>query len=285
MSEENKMPANAPLPPPPPPPPPPAGQSAELQAELLKVRSGNKILKIAAMVLATLFVLMAGAAFYIYKQIEQTKAALAEAFQATPAPFPNYIPENRTLPSGGASVFGGGAMPASSLGLISGSVPGASQAAFSPEAGEQITAAMNKYADRPIVKEFIADLKKNPAMARAFEDSKGGNPMKVMASIQGAKGMDKIIAKYAMRPEFLKLMAEVMNDPAMKPFLRGMPGGMPFGGGAAQPPNAAPEMPAAPADPAEETPMTLDSSAVSGDPAAAPVPAKRKKVPPPVDTE
>lgn len=263
------------------------GQEAELRAELERARSGNKILKTAAIVLSALFLLTAGAAFYIYSKVAQTKAALEEAFQSAPPPFPSYVPENRELPSAGPSVFGSTAIPVSSLGLVSGSIPG-SPSPFSAAEGEKVYAAFGRYADRPVVKEFIADLKKNPDMARAFEQSKGNNPLAVIASIKNAKGMDKIVAKYAIRPDFLKLMMEVMKDPAIEPLVKGVPGGLPLpGAGIPPPPRNEPRPQSVDGSPqeADDAPLTLDASVVSGTPAPRSAPARTKKAPPPVDSE
>lgn len=284
MPYENNIPDTNP---PPPPPPPPAQQDAQLRSELESARKRNKILKIAAITLSVLFLITAGAVFYIYTKIQRTKAALAEAFQNAPLVFPGYVPEGGALPSMNRSVFSSTNMPVSSLGLFSGSMPG-STGPLDPAEGEKIYDALAKYADRPVVKEFIADLKKNPDMARAFEQSKGNNPLKVIASIQGAKGVDKIVAKYATRPEFMKLMLDVMKDPDLKRLMAGLPGGMPLPGAGAPPAAQTGPLPPGAEEPLEEesdAPLVLDSSAISGAPAPGTAPARSKKVPPPVDSE
>lgn len=270
MAEENQVQAPA-----------DGGQSQDVNAELQKARSGNKILKIVAVVLGVLFLVMAGSAFYIYRKIAQTKNALEEVFNASPSPF-QQASQPGVMPQQGFAMFGDGSGQPSGLGLVTGSPGGQPQ--FTAEQGERVHAAMMKYAERPIVKEFIADLKKNPDMAKAFEQSKGGNPLAVIASIRGAKGMEAIVAKYAYRPEFLSLMMDVMKDPEIKPLLGGMPG---MGGAMPQ----APVPPSAPApiDSPEpslgsgDAPMVLDTSVISGtpsEPAARPV----RKAPPPVDS-
>lgn len=127
-------------------------------------------------------------------------------------------------------------------------------------------------------------------MAAAFAAQKGGDPLAMLASIRNSKGTNKLIARYVGRPEFMKLMTEVMNDPGMKPFMSGLPGGMPAGpgGGSGAPPGAALRdpygarprvlLPAA-GDGGGE--ITLDTSVMGGP--AAPAPAASKKRPPPVD--
>lgn len=259
--------------------------------QLQKARAGGKVLKIVAAVLAVLFLVLAGSAYYIYRKVEQTKAALQEAFNA-PNPFPQAgFPG--AMPQAGGSQQGLGLFGAnpgqSSLGLVTGGPGGQPQ--FTAEQGERMHAVMMKYADRPIVKEFIADLKKNPDMAKAFDQAQGGgNPMAVMGAIKNAKGMEALVAKYAYRPEFLSLMMEVMKDPEIKPFLGGMPGVNP-GALAPQAPQPVANQPAPESslprvgEGEDGAPMVLDTSAISGtssEPAAAP---KTRKVPPPVDSE
>lgn len=283
---------NQPRPPAPPPPPPasaPApGQEppeAGLREELARVRSRSNLLTIVAVVLGTLFVLLAGAGYMVYLKINQAKENIEEVFNAFPAPAPGYQP-------GGAGQFSQGVrsstgMPASSLGLFSGGLPGEGQGGFpglaiTQEQAEQVKDAMLKYADRPIVKEFIADLKKNPDMAEAFAATKDGNPLAVVSKIQNARGMEKVAMKYAARPEFLKLMMEVMNDPGMAPVLKGLPPGMGLGARPAAP-APVPSIPAPASRPErEEGEMRLDTTAISGPPKATGSP---QAAPSPIDRE
>ncbi|HAT71821.1 MAG TPA: hypothetical protein DCS63_03295 [Elusimicrobia bacterium] len=277
MTEENNSPETNPPP-----------TEAQLRAELESARSGNKLLRIAAIVLASLFLLLAGTAFYIYNRIERTKAAFEEAFQGGAFPFPGHASQT-TMPPAGGSLPGSASMPASTLGLLSGSISGPSPMPLNVQQGEEVYAALAKYENRPIVKEFIADLKKDPDMARAFgEKDKGGSPLKVMAYIQSAKGMEKLVAKYAMRPDFMKLMMDVMKDPALRPLLKNVPGGLPQPGAGGPPPTRAQPSPGPQAEPAGEdggVSLTLDPSAISGTPAAKPAPARARKVPPPIDNQ
>lgn len=268
---------NAPVPPPP--PPPPAGE--DLQAQLARSRSRNKALKVTLILLATLLVLLGIAAYTVYSKLMQTKEAVEEAFASFPQQTLFRAEGNAQLPLPGASVFTSTGMPASSLGLFAGGVPGAQGEAVQEQA-EKILKAMNKYAERPIVKEFIADLKKNPDMAKAISDGQGGNPIAMVRGIQNARGMDKVIAKYAMRPEFMKLMMEVMSDPDMAAVTSSLPSGIRPNIGVAMPvqslPGPGPAVRETPADQDGDGEMTLDTSAISG-------PAPAKQGAPAVDRE
>lgn len=87
---------------------------------------------------------------------------------------------------------------------------------------DRLARAMKKYANRPIVREIMEDLKKDPVFSKAFDKNATSNPSEVL-KIFGSMGMmNKIAAKYAMRPEFLKLMMEVMSDPEMKNLFSGL---------------------------------------------------------------
>jgi len=273
MTDINQVPV------PPPPPPPPAGE--DLQAELARSRSRNKALKITLILLATLLLLLGVAAYTVYSKLMHTKEAVEEAFASFPQQTLFRAEGGGQLPLPGPSVFTSTGMPSSSLGLFAGGLPGGAGSEQAQAQAEQVLKAMNKYANRPIVKEFIADLGKNPDMAKAIAEGQGGNPIAMIKGIQGARGMDKVIAKYAMRPEFMKLMMEVMSDPDMAVVTNSIPSGVRpnIGGGMQARPVAGPG-PAAqepPDDRDGDGEMTLDTSAISGGPAK-PVPSK-------VDTE
>lgn len=256
-----------------------AAQS-ELVAELERIRSRNKILKITAVVLAALFLALAAAALVAYRKISQTKAAIESALRDYQPPAQGYRPEGMPLPGSGPAVSQSTEMASSGLELISGSIPGQQSEAVNPEDGKKIADAMAKYADRPIVKEFLADLKKDPDMARALAQSKGTDPMAMIASVKGSKGLNGIIAKYSTRPEFLKLMMEVMRDPDMRPVMSRLPAGAGLPGGGMPVPVEV--EPAGEPQQEEEGNMTFDPSAISGP--AKTAPAATHKVPPPVDT-
>lgn len=256
--------------------------SAEgLREELARVRKRNRVLVTVAAVLGTIFVLAAGAAYVVYMKVSAAKENIEQVFASFPPPGQGYQPEALRLPGQGVALST--SMPQSSLGLFTGGIPGAQGGLPDMAASQEAAKALFKYSDRPIVKEFIEDLKKNPEMAAALAASKDGNPFAVMMTIRNAKGMDKLVMRYAARPEFLKLMMEVANDPELKPLMSGLPPGMGLPAGA--PP--ARNVPVAPAPaPTEEEgegeDIKFDPSAISGPSAR---PASGAQVPPPVDSE
>jgi hypothetical protein len=275
---------------PPAPPPPPAQQPENLEAELARTRSRNKALKITLALLLTLLVLLGVAGYMVYRRIMDTKEAVEEAFQA----FPQQAMFQQAQQAAAASaqrpgVYYSTSMPSSSLGLFSGGLPSAEQTAVAQEKAAAAMKLMNKYADRPIVKEIMADLRKDPDMAKALSDGQGGNPISMVLGMQNSKSVQAILSKYAMRPEFLQLMMEISRDPEVSSLTRGMPGGMipsmPAMPAGAQPvATGAQDGPGEPDEPQFEEGTTLDPSAVSGQSSQAPAKPK-KRVPAPVDTE
>ncbi|MDP2865446.1 MAG: hypothetical protein Q8O90_04305 [Elusimicrobiota bacterium] len=266
----------------------PAQAEGDLRAELARIRNKNRTLKIVAAILFSMFLIIAAGGYYIYRKVSTAIAPFQDAFQGFAPVAAGYQPENRTLPLA-QGVYSSTSMPASTLGLFSGGLPGGSpQEAFDPEQGERLLKAMNKYADRPIVKEFLADLKKNPEIAAAFSSPKGVNPAAFMAAMQNVrgKGMEKMMMKYAARPEFLKLMMEFMNDPELKPLLRSMPSGAGIPGmpqGAVSVPSGPPPAESRPSVEEGDGEMTFDPAVISGPAKKAPAPVK--KVPVPVDND
>lgn len=91
---------------------------------------------------------------------------------------------------------------------------------------EKIMNALNKYAERSIVKEIMNDLKKDPNFQKALEGRNSHNPLEVMANIKKVKNMNEIMGKYAMRPDFMKLMLDVMRDAELKPLFKMIPNSM-----------------------------------------------------------
>jgi len=266
-----------------------AQAEGDLRAELARVRNKNRTLKIVAAILFSMFLIIAAGGYYIYRKVATAIAPFQDAFQGFAPVAAGYQPENRTLPLA-RSVYSSTSMPQSSLGLFSGGLPsGPEGQAYDAEQGERLLKAMNKYADRPIVKEFLADLKKNPEVAAAFSSPKGVNPAAFMAAMQNVrgKGMEKMMMKYAARPEFLKLMMEFMNDPELKPLLRNMPMGPGIPGmpqdTAVSVPTGQPPASSQPSDEDGDGEMTFDPSVISGP--AKKAPATAKKVPVPVDND
>ncbi len=164
--------------------PDPATPEGDLRAELARVRGRNKTLKILAAVLLSCFLVIAAGGYYIYRKVTTAMAPFQEAFEGFAPPSQGYQPENRTLPMS-RGVFSSTSMPASTLGLLTGGIPDASPVGnMDAEQAERIYNALNKYSNRPIVKAIMADLKKNPDMAKAFAASKDDNPLKVLALVQ-----------------------------------------------------------------------------------------------------
>ena len=273
--------------------PPAAGQGPDLEAELKRTRAGNKALKIAAAGLAVLFLILAGVAFFAYRKISQTKALFEEVIQAGQRPGQASFPENNAIPAALNSFMGGSSSaPVSGLGLFSGSMPGGGAesvaagmaAKMTPEDADKVAAVMQKYTERPIWKEMMADLKKDPEMARALDTGKGGNPMAMIGAFQKSNNVNKIMMKYVARPDFLKLMMELASDRDLKPMLKKLPPGIiPGGDGPAEPP--APQVRDIPVEgQAEEGgggALVLDPSAISGTGTA--TKTRVNKAPPPLE--
>ncbi|MDA8130780.1 MAG: hypothetical protein M0011_04665 [Elusimicrobia bacterium] len=284
-------PENNTLPPPPPRPDPspdePAGEESSLREELRRARSRNKVLVAIAAVLGSVFVLLAGGAYIVYTRLSAARENVEAAFGSLQQELPVRTfqqPPPVVMPGQGSMPMASSTIPVSSLGLFSGGLPSSGsplpslpQAALDPAQAERVAKAMNKYANRPIVKEFIAELKRDPEMAAAFKASDGSNPLEMMAHIQKARSGDRLVMKYLARPEAFSLMMEVMADPDLQPLLRGLklPGGavMPPGGQGIQLPQGGPQ----------GAPSTVDTSVMGGSPGA---PAGGgRRVPPSVDSE
>ena len=291
-------PENSPLSPPPPParpdpdPAAPEGEEGSLREELRRARSRNKVLVAIAAVLGSVFVLLAGGAYVVYTRLTAARENVEAAFGAfQEIQSRQELPRGAMLPPPGAAYpgqsgmpVGGSTLPVSSLGFFSGGLPSSGSpldslppAATDPAQAERVIRAMNKYADRPIVKEFMAELKRDPEIAAAFKSSKGNNPLEMMAHIQNARNGDRLVMKYLARPEAMSLMMEVMSDPDIQPLLKGMklPGGAAVapGGQGIQLPQGGPS----------SGPSTVDTS-VMGGPSGAPAGGGRR-VPPSVDSE
>ena len=247
--------------------PAPTQQETELREELERERGKHKLLKAAAVVLLCLFVLVAGAAIYVYHRITSSLIPPSDTIPglARPASSP-YRAEGEPQPFAAPGVNTSTSMPASTLGLFSGSLQSgpaeALQRAATPENADKLAKAFSKYKERPIVKAFLADLAKDPEVAKAMADGQAGNPLAMVAMAQKSDAARRVMAKYAARPEFLKLMMEMASDPELKSVMPAMTGGMP----SVQAPQAQPAKsggdPVAP----DEGDIKFDPSAISGTP-------------------
>lgn len=262
-------------------------QGADLKAELEKTRASNKALKIAAAGLALLFLILAGVAFFAYRKISAAKAIFDDTMQGVP-PGSGSSSESRTIPGLTTSTASSAVTPISGLGLFSGELPaggpeGGAGSAITPEDTAKITAVMSKYTQRPVWKELMADIKKDPEMARALDSAKGVNPIAMVGTFQKSKSMNKIMMKYATRPDFLKLMMEMMNDRDLKPLTSKLPhGNYPGEGVPVEPTPQVGNMPAAQPEESDGGPLLLDPSVISG--TASSAATRANKAPPPVDT-
>lgn len=261
-----------------------------MRAELAKARSRSKVMTALAVSLGTILVIIAGVGYVVYTKISAAKENFEEVFRAMPMPQGGAEQQNRML--AGQGVYSSTSLPVSSLGLFAGGMPQQLPANMDPEAAARVSQAVNKYLERPVMKEFIAELKTDPAIADALAKAKGGNPAALFVSLQNAKGIEKMMAKYVARPDFMKTLTDMSSDPALK----GMAGGMgaaampsmPQQGQGAMPTVAIPQGQAQPGDSDGDGEMTFDPSAISGTPQAAPAPQqtaspKTKRVPSPVD--
>jgi len=91
------------------------------------------------------------------------------------------------------------------------------------EREKMIAAAIVKYGDRLVVREFIADLKNDPCASKAIADEKPADLAGTLSAARRAGCLDRLKLKYAFRPQFIKLMAEVMSDPDVRPLLQSPP--------------------------------------------------------------
>jgi len=279
--------------------PEPVAQETELLAELARVRSRSHLFKVVAVSLSVVFALVLVLGFLGYRKVMEAKAVLdgiSQGFQPLgDRTLAGSGDTNIPAPLRALSSAGSADQSISGLGLLSMPDSGGEQEEAgelqAPAAGEtdqKIGLAMAKYAKRPIVKEFLAELEKDSDFARLQAKNKGGGPLAVIAGIQKSPKMRALLMKYTVRPDFMKLLTEVMRDPEIKPYLRGgMPGaGRPMPGATQPTPVSAvvlqpASQPAPDAAQEEDGELTFNAAAVSG--AVKPAYRSGGKPPPPVD--
>ncbi len=252
-----------PTPAPPPPPvapapspvtPPPAAQppSAEgeavegVKAQLSALRSRNRLLKYLLIFLTLIVLMIAASIAFLYNKIAAFlpsgatyQSGAMESFSSEP-PAPPRASSGGQFPSLGPSQGG------SSLFLVKG--PGGQSAGqgadqgwmlplnqLSPQETAAINAAIAKYSQRPLVKEFLEDLKKDPKVGAAFADGKQPTIQDFMAVISNPASVQGLTMKYAVKPGFMALMMEFIADPAFKPVMGNMQGMIPSVPGQAVP--------------------------------------------------
>lgn len=263
---------------------PSSGGEETAALQLAALRSKNRMLKFILVALTGIILLIAGTVAFLYNKIssffpsaEIYQSGAMDSFSSDPAAQLKAV-------LGGQSPAPTQGQPGSSLFLVKGAdgdsgpggpggLPGAAQ--ISPEQAKAIKGALEKYADKPLVQEFFADLKKDPSYGSLFNGNKP-TPAVVMRMMNNPAAMQNVIMKYASRPEFMGLMMEFLNDPDLKPVLGGarmqamqqLPAA----------PQPVPVMPGAGEEPEETAPPSggeprLDTNAISG-------PASTRKVAP-----
>ncbi|MEW5907323.1 MAG: hypothetical protein AB1734_11205, partial [Elusimicrobiota bacterium] len=256
------------------------------KAQLAGLRARNRLLKFMLVALTGVILLIAGSAVFFYNKLSSFFPA-AELYQSGP------MDSFSSDPAAQLKAVFGGQSPAPLQGQSGGSLflvkspdgspaPGAGPGGpqISPEQAEAIKGALERYADKPLVQEFFADLKKDPSYGSLFNGDKP-TPAVVARMMSNPAAMQNIVMKYASRPEFMGLMMEFINDPAMKPVLGGVNiQAMPLPGGPKPVQSSAPpagERPEGAVPPSGEP--RLDTNAISG--TSAPRKVAPKTVPAP----
>jgi len=270
-----------------------APQDGPEPAEPAKVRSGGKALKIIGVIFSVLSVLLICAALFMYQKLSGFRELLMPSSEPAGNSAFSGGDEGRggTLPEG-FNGFGASAQDkgGSALTVFTNAAEYAHEAAsITPVDAEKAADAFAKYANRGIVKDFMKELNKDPDFIQALKEKDANNPLAMIAAVQKVKSVQGLALKFIMRKDFMPLMVEVMNDPAVKPFLGKLPMGNmgPAGqmlkmmSGMAQAPSA--EMVQYDSDAASEEeevePTILDNSAIQS-PARSPGTARKKKNPP-----
>ena len=222
-----------------PPPPPSVPVDGEVKEEK-KTTKKSMAVKISLGLLAIVLILVGYVGFKMYKQMKQMKEVFnyVQEMSNYAAPTDLPIPRRGKISSSTSNartsrLFGseGTVSRGDNSGMPTFSMSGDDAKTFVENArkidSEKIMKALNKYSERPIVKEFMSDLKKDPEFQKALKAKGSHNPIAVISSINKIKNMKGLVGKYAMRPDFMKLMMEVMQDPEMAPLFKMVPGGMP----------------------------------------------------------
>ena len=106
-------------------------------------------------------------------------------------------------------------------GFISG--PAAAAPMPKAERDRRLAAAVAKYGERLVVREFIDDLKHEPCTAKVIADEKITDLVGTMSAARRAGCLGRLKLKYALRPQFIRLIEEVMSDPDLRPLLESFP--------------------------------------------------------------
>lgn len=150
-----------------------------------------------AFLAATLAVLV----FLVYREISLPGGPLRITAQA-----PAFTQANLTL---GSSVSETAENP------VSAAVP-----VSDTERDKKIAAAVAKYGERLVAREFMEDLRTDPCSAKVVADRKVSNILEALSAARDSGCLDKLKLKYVFRPSFIKLMAEIMSDPEIGPLVK-----------------------------------------------------------------
>jgi hypothetical protein len=201
-------------------------------AELAKVRSSNKLYKIATIIFSVLFIVLLCVVLFIYQKLSgfkdlllpQSETMADSAFSTGDEEgLPKIMPEGLKRFAAPTQTQGGSALTV----FTNGGEYAQDGSAITAADGERTARILARYADRKIVKDFMVELKKDPDFARALKEKAANNPLGVIASVRKMKSLQGLTIKFAMRKDFMPLMMEVVNDPDMKPLLSKLPmGGM-----------------------------------------------------------
>ncbi|MBI4657184.1 MAG: hypothetical protein HY746_10655 [Elusimicrobia bacterium] len=172
------------------------------------------LLKLIAVIFGAIFVLLCVIVFMMYRNIREMKTGFDDSYETTAAwnEIQNAMPEI-------AKINFSTHAPGSSLttfkdsGLMAG--PGIEKIDT-----DKVYKSIAKYSDRPVVREFMEDLKADPDFKKVLDARDSGDPQKIFANVGKVKNLNKILAKYIYRPDFIKLMMEVYSDPELQPMLQ-----------------------------------------------------------------
>ena len=169
--------------------------------------SAGRLFKAALIVLSALFLLILGAALFIYFKIGSLQSVLApseanyqnSAFDSRqgrlPAPARMYVstkPEETSALTGFIRIK---EMAQKASGRVE-NMRKVEKEAAERDVRKAVSAFM-KYADRPIVKDFIAAAKKDPDFAKALAGGDPDNPLALVGALNNMENMEGLMLKFA----------------------------------------------------------------------------------------
>jgi len=201
----------------------------EAQASAVRPGPARRLFKAAAVVLVLLFLFALGGALFVFYRFSAMREALSPAGEiyqeaayeevpaALPAPARMYV---STQSSETSSLTGFISIKelAQQAAILRETAAGGTGNPAMLDTGKAAAAAL-RYADRPIVRDFIAEAKKDPEFARALARMDPNDPLALARALEDIKGLEGMMLKFAMRKDFLPFVMEVTNDPEIKPML------------------------------------------------------------------